>query len=1020
MQYEMRYDKQGGGSMPMVMKKINKTCEILKQLSVIPLVQIKDLELVECGYKQDNTPPDAGWQPMTYLCGEDKHYWIRGNFRTPAAEDRYRYLLHFQNGITGWDAINPQGLLYLNGKMVQGLDVNHLEAFVEPEQEYTLHVYFYTGCVSNPFPLDITLVKLDVQTEGLYYDLQVPLEALACLNENTAEYRDTLSALEQAVNLIDLRSPHSEAYAQSVDAARTFLREEFYGKLCSTEGKPVVHCIGHTHIDVEWKWARRQTREKVQRSFSSAKALMDEYPEYCFTLSQPELYRYLKEEAPEKYEELKELVAQNRWEPEGAMWVECDCNLVSGESFVRQILQGKKFFRDEFGKESKVLFLPDVFGYSAALPQILKKSGVEYFVTSKISWNDTNTMPYDSFLWQGIDGTEIFTSFITAQAGQKNHVPQRFSTYVGTIDSAFAVGTWDRYQQKEYNKHTLLTFGFGDGGGGPTREMLEKQRRLCYGLPGIPVTKMDFVVPYLEDSYREFTENCGKLRRTPKWVGELYLEFHRGTYTSMANNKRGNRKSELGLQKAEALSYTDLFFGGSYDADGLYATWRKVLHDQFHDILPGSSIEEVYIGSDRDYAQIGAYCDRTISEKLQALAKQVNTDGGILVYNPLGFARGGNIIIDGKTVELAEPIPAFGWRVVKAAQEENTVAVTELTAENAYYRLMLDRAGRIVSLFDKDSGREVVLPGKAANEFQLFEDQPYEYDAWEIGDYYKSKMYVLDTDANIEPVTDGSRSGFRVSRSYMGSQIRQIIWLYSHSRRIDFENEIDWHEKHQMMKIAFPIDVHTDRAAYEIQFGHVYRPTHENTGWDAAKFEVCGHKWVDLSETGYGVSLLNDCKYGFNVEGSTLKLTVLKCAAEPNPHADEGRHVFAYALLPHSGSLYEAGIPREGHSFNQPLEATQISAQNGSQPESFSMASCGAPSVILETLKKAEAGDDMVLRLYEAHNSRTNATVTVPLGFRTAWLCDLMENPIQQLPFDGSSVTIPVKNFEIITLKFSK
>ena len=534
-----------------------------------------ETEVVECGYKHGNIPPAEGWHKQEYLLGAEKHYWIRSSFRTPAAEAGQFLVLQAEMKFKG----APQGLLYLNGKMIAGTDDNHEEVFLQPDTDYEMHQYLYAGprCVEH-IPLRFHVCAVDEETEGLYYDLLVPYEALGVLNKNTAEYMDTLSALEQAVNCIDFRTPYSAEYYASVAAARRTMAEEYYEKLCSVEGKPVVHCIGHTHIDVEWQWDRAQTREKVQRSFSTAFMLMEKYPEYRFTLSQPELYRYLKEEAPEKFGELKEWVAAERWEPEGAMWVECDCNLTSGESFIRQILQGKNFFKEEFGKENKVLFLPDVFGYSAALPQILKKSGVDYFVTSKISWNDTNTMPVDSFMWEGIDGTEIFSSFITTQKGTPNHEPVRYTTYVGMLDSANVAGTWDRYSQKEYNKNTILTFGYGDGGGGPTRWMLEKQRRLAKGLPGLPVTKMNFLVPYLEDCEREFKENTAKLQRVPKWVGELYLEFHRGTYTSMAKNKRGNRKSELMLQKAEALSAADLYFGGSYDAKGLYAAFDGGFH----------------------------------------------------------------------------------------------------------------------------------------------------------------------------------------------------------------------------------------------------------------------------------------------------------------------------------------------------------------------------------------------------------------------------------------------------------
>jgi len=1011
--------------MPKVYNRIEKICKLLKAYSTEHLYTIENLEYVECGYKENNIPPETGWEPMSYLIGTDKHFWVRGSFKTPSAEPGTQIQLRFSHGKDlGRDATRLHGLLYLNGEMVHGIDVNHGEVWLEPNKQYQMYYYVYSAWVAGPYIVNVELERLDVETEGLYYDILTPLEALSVLNENTGEYQNTLSALEQTVNLIDLRQPHSDTYRQSILEARAFIQKEFYEKLCSTQGKPVVHCIGHTHIDVEWLWARKQTREKMQRSFSTAKALMDQYPEYLFTLSQPELYRYLKEEAPEKYQELKNLIAAGRWEPEGAMWVECDCNVTGGESFIRQILQGKNFFRKEFGKESKVLFLPDVFGYSAALPQILKKSGVDYFVTSKISWNDTNTVPYDTFMWQGIDGTEILTDFITARKASVDHVTNRVGTYVGHIDAPFVLGCWDRYLQKEFNDNTIITFGYGDGGGGPNRVMLEKQRRLAKGLPGLPVTKMNFLLPFLKDVEKSFQENCKKLRRTPRWVGELYLEYHRGTYTSVAKNKRNNRKSELALQKTEALSYTDLFFGGSYDAEGIYHTWRKVLHNQFHDILPGSSVHTVYEGTDVDYKKILGDCSDWCRDKLKALASQVNTRGGILVYNPLGFARKGIVSVAGKTVELKEEIPAFGWRVIPKAEVQNCVQVNGLTAENVHYRINLDEAGRIVSLLDKAANREIILPGQCANEFQVFDDQPDMYDAWEIRDYYKSRMYVLDEPAKITAITDGSRSGFCVEKTYCNSTLKQNIWLYSQDRRIDFETEIDWHETYQLMKVAFPIDVHTDRAAYEIQFGHVYRPTHSNTSWDAAKFEVCAHKWADVSENGYGVSLLNDCKYGFNTEGSTMKLTVLKSALRPAPdvnqYADQGKHVLAYSLLPHSGSLYDADTPKNAYSFNQPLEAMEISTQTGNLPEAFSMVSCQGDNVIAETVKKAENSDDMIVRLYEAFNSRGNVVVTVPDGFRQAFLCDLMENELTQLDFADNKVSLMVKNFEIVTLKFKR
>ena len=561
-----------------------------------------------------------------------------------------------------------------------------------------------------------------------------------------------------------------------------------------------------------------------------------------------------------------------------------------------------------------------------------------------------------------------------------------------------------------------MTFGYGDGGGGPTREDLEKQRRLCRGIPGVPVTQLSFLVPFLEESKAEFDENCRALGRTPKWVGDLYLEFHRGTYTSMATNKRSNRKSELALQRCEALSFTHLLLGGSYDRQGLNDTWRTVLHNQFHDILPGSSILEVYQGTDGDYAQIAEYCATLEQEKLSAIAKRLNTQGGSLVYNPLGFARGGCITVDGQTTELSEPIPAYGWKVIRPQKTACGVSVSGRVAENRHYRMALDSAGRILSLFDKAAGREVFA--RPGNAFTAYEDLPYQFDNWELSDYYRAKPYPLDGEAVITPVYDGSRAGFRVEKQYMDCTIIQHIWLYTDGRRVDFDNQIHWNRQHQVLKVAFPLDLHATEATYEIQYGHIRRPTHQNTSWDAAKFEVCAHKWADISENGYGAALLNDCKYGHSAQSSTLELTVLKAGTEPNPEADLGCHEFSYSLLPHMGSLYEADVIRQAYSFNQPLLCMPVKAGDGDLADSFSLASCNKQNIIIDTVKKAEADDGMILRLYDSFDMRCTANVTVAEGFTRAFLCDMMENPLEQLPFDGHTVTVPVKNFEIITLKF--
>lgn len=1007
--------------MSFIKEKIKITCDNLAAAANKKLFDLSGIEYVMCDYKTDNTPPDDGWMPLDSkdrIFGKDGHCWFRASFKTPKTENGESIYLKCTTGKEGqWDATNPQGLVYLNGKMVQGLDTNHVDVYLEPDTDYEFLNYFYVGPTLDETDVYFSLYKLDEVTEQLYYDMKVAYDAACLSHENSDEYIAVIGVLEQTANIIDFREAGSKAFKESVIKAIDYIGEELYHKLCSVENKPIVHCVGHTHIDVEWLWHRAQTREKVQRSFSTAIALMERYPEYKFMLSQPELYRYLKEEAPEKYKELKKLVKEGRFEPEGAMYVEADCNLISGESFVRQILQGKKFFKDEFDVDCNILFLPDVFGYSAALPQILKKSGIDYFVTSKIAWNESNTMPVDRFMWEGIDGTEIYTNFITTQE-YKGMTPPRYTTYVGHLNPTQVKGTWVRFSQKEYGNRTMTTYGWGDGGGGPTKHMLETQRRLSKGLPGMPVTEMSSLRDYLDKTKVDFDKACDKTKRTPKWVGELYLEFHRGTYTSMAKVKRANRKAELGLSKTEALSFTDLYFGGDYDAEGIYDKWNKVLHNQFHDIIPGSSIKEVYDGTDKDYAEIEGYINAISAEKLEKIANSVSEEG-ILVYNPSGFPRRGVVVLSGKTVELSDSIPAFGWKVVKDVKSDSKVEIKDLTAENKYYRITLDKAGRISELYDKTANRQVIKSGEKANELQAFEDYPRQYDNWEITDYYKEKMYVLDTPADIIPISDGTRKGFKISREYMDSAISQNLWIYTDCPRIDFETEIDWHQHHQILKTAFPLDVHTNTATYDIQFGHTQRPTHANTSWDKAKFETCGHKWVDMSENGYGVALLNDCKYGHSAEGSTLKLTILKCGTHPNPEADQGRHILTYSLLPHTGDFRTAGVINEAYALNQPLTAIETSA-SGSLPETFSLVSCDKPNIIIETVKKAEEDESMLVRMYEAFDRRGEVTVTVPDGFKKAYLCNLMEKELKRLDLKDGNVNIPYKNFEIITLKFSK
>ena len=998
------------------MAKIKMTVKNLDEARRVKCFGISGVTTAASGFKTSNTPPTEEYVPFERAGGRHEHAWIHAEFDTPEAIDGVDYYLNIECGLRVWDATGPQSLVFLNGKVAFGFDVHHRDTLLEPATHYDMYNYMY-NCDHGGFGLSHSVYKVYTRVEKLYYDMVVPFEAVRDVySEYSSEYNVTLRVLEEAANLIDFRKIHSEEFLASVERAIDYLETEYYGKLCSPEGKPRVNCLGHTHIDVEWCWDRFVTMEKIQRSAASVVDLMRSYPDYKFMLSQPELYLYLKDGSPETYEAVKQLVAEGRWEPEGALLVECDCNLVSGESLVRQVVMGKRFFRNEFGKDSRVLFLPDVFGYSAALPQILKKSGVDYFMTSKIGWNDTNTMPHDNFIWQGIDGTEIFSSFIQGQKYTKKE-PARTTTYVGNNDSNFIYGTWHRQSDKEYVSTAINTYGWGDGGGGPTKDMLEKFTRLKRGLPGMPVAVTEFLYDYMVDIEAEFLANAKKLGKMPKWVGELYLEFHRGTYTTMADNKRDNRKMEFALEKCESLAMIDLIDGGEYDSALFYNAWHKVLHNQFHDILPGSSIKKVYENTKADYAELLELAKSIVDEKISAIAKRLDTKGGILVYNPLGFDRRGAIKVDGATYITDEAIPSFGYKVITPVAHTVKAKAESGKLENEFFAVSFNEQGFMTSFFDKKNSREV-LSG-IGSEIRFHEDYPEVYDAWEIDKNYFTKCYIPGK-ADEKIVRDGDRVGLRYTRKYMNSTISQTFWADDVTERLDIETYVDWHEAHQLMKLAFPFDIHTANATFETQYGHLSRPTHRNTSWDEAKFEVCAHKWLDVSEHGYGVALLNDSKYGYSVEGSTVTVTCLRAPKNPNPDADIGEHRFTVSILPHKDTLAEGNVIREAYALNQPLEYRTVGASKGTLPEEYSLAATTGNDVLIECIKKAEDNNDMIVRLYETFGGRADTTLTVSSDWTKAEITNLMEETVEALDIKDGKVALSFTPFEIKTVKLSK
>ena len=959
------------------------------------------------------------------------HYWFRSKITVPQEMDGKSVWMKISTQIDEWDdGKNPQFLIFLDGQVVQGADMNHREVLLFEKavagQTVTVDVQMYTGTLHREFQFLASLYVLDQAIHDLYYDIQVPLWAFPRMDEDSKIRLDLQTVLNETINRIDMRVPYSQAFYDSIADATQYIRKHLYEDMAGY-ADVIATCIGHTHIDVAWWWTVAQTREKVARSFATVLKLMDEFPNYKFMSSQPVLYYFLKQRYPELYAKVKERVAEGRWEPEGGMWLEADCNLTSGESLVRQFVHGKRFFKEEFGVDNKVLWLPDVFGYSGALPQIMKKSGIDYFMTTKLAWNQINKIPNDTFIWRGIDGSEVLTHLITTAGVGQDVKKSFFTTYNGLLHPDAIMGGWERYQNKEINNDILISYGYGDGGGGPTRQMLEISKRMEKGIRGIPKVRQAFSLEYFKELEARVKDN----RRLETWEGEFYFEYHRGTYTSMARNKKGNRKSELLMMDMELLGV----MSGDYPVEADTRLWRDViLLNQFHDILPGSSIAEVYQVTKAEYDALAAEVSGIIADRLHRLAGEGD---GITVFNTLGFDRDdlvnlgdvdatalkdscGNVYPIQKTESGAlaylRNLPSKGYKTLARADGEAASPFTrkdDYHLETPFYTIALDENGHFTSIFDKENDREVLKPGQVGNLLRLYEDKPVYYDNWDIDAYYTEKSWPVNDLQSMQWTEDGPvRTTLALTWRCSRSTITQKIHFYADTRRIDFETVADWKEHQHLLKAEFPVDIHSDEATFEVQFGNVTRKVHTNTSWDKARFESCAQKWMDFSEGNYGVSLLNDCKYGHSVRDGVIGLTLIKCGVEPNPNADVEVHTFTYALMPHAGSWKTAGTVAEAYKLNQPVYAVE-----GGQPgNTFSFASVAQKNVILETVKQAENGDGTVLRLYEAENARTKTALTLPAGVKHAYETNLLEEIQTELPVADGKVSFMMKPFEIKTI----
>lgn len=867
------------------------------------------------------------------------------------------------------------------------------------------------------------LMRLNPDVMQLFFDCEFALNLLEGLDEKDPLYHNVLRALNDICNSARYDNP------KSIAAARKLMKEVLGGLVGEMHHSVIP--VGHAHLDTAWLWPLSVTRLKMAHTTGVQLDLIERYPEHIFVHSQASQYEWLEEEHPHLLERIKKAMKKGQWEPVGSMWVEADCNLTGSEALVRQFLYGRRWFKQKLGYETVDMWLPDVFGYSAALPQILDKFGIKYFLTQKLSWNQFNKPLHNTFWWEGIDGSKVWVHFPPG------------NTYVHSCAPKDIIEGVKNHKDHGRSDQSMLVYGHGDGGAGPNEYHVERLRRarMAPGLPMIEKKKRAI------DFFREAYDNSRDLMT---WKGELYFELHRGTYTSQALTKKNNRDCEFMLRDAEMLAcFRDDFAQGGYPADVLEKAWKIVLLNQFHDIIPGSSVKEVYDEAAEDYARAKAMIQPVIEESLRQIGSKLDRSG---MKQPFAVFHNSNVpsqvevpwdqesvptaVACGDEVLPVQLVEEFGERklifetpnaalgsvavadfATKAPTITNKVKTGNRRLENDSWSVRFDGNGHITSILTLDDQPiEFIAPGGLGNLFQIFDDRPLFWDAWDIDIYALEKPIDLVKSESVELVEKGPvRGAIEIVKRFGQSTIRQRISL-GPTPGIRFDTEIDWHETDKMLKVGFPLNVYSHRASFEIQWGHVERPTHRNTSWDWARFEVPCQKWFDLSEGGHGAALLNNGKYGCDVDGNVMRQTLLRSPKAPDPMCDMGVHRFTYVLLPHYDQLVRSEVVAASYALNSVPRHAFLEAGEGAQGQIPALVSVDNANVIVETVKKAEDNKNLLVRLYECHQTRGRAELSCALPVKKAWLADMNEVPQQELEVEGGFVRFNFRPFEILTL----
>jgi alpha-mannosidase len=795
---------------------------------------------------------------------------------------------------------------------------------------------------------------------------------------------EILRALERMLDIMDPDDVAGTAAAGRAALAEVLARPAYASahQLLAT---------GHAHIDSAWLWPVRETIRKCARTFSNVVALMDDDPDFVFSCSSAQQLAWIKEFYPELFGRIREKVTSGQFVPVGGMWVESDTNMPGGEAMARQFLEGKSFFLDEFGIECREAWLPDSFGYSAALPQIVKAAGSQWFLTQKISWNQINRMPHHTFNWEGIDGTRLFTHFPPVD------------TYNSELSGRELAHAERNYRDHGHGTISLVPFGYGDGGGGPTREMLAAAHR-TEDLEGSPKVRIGTARSFFEQAQAEYTA-------LPVWVGEMYLELHRGTYTSQARTKQGNRRSEHLLREAElwcATATVRTVGSFAYPAAELKRLWRLVLLQQFHDILPGSSIAWVHQDAERNYAAVAEGLEAVIAK---AAAAALGEGSEEFLLNASPHERNG--------------VPALGAALPVQPDTSVRVAARDggFVLDNGIISAVLDANGLLTSLRDHASGREAIAPGQFGNHLELHRDTPNEWDAWDIDEFYRRNVTSLTEAASVTLEQRGGDAVVVVERLTGASRITQRITLAPGAGALGISTEVDWQEREKLLKLGFPLDLRADRSAAETQFGHVFRPTHVNTSWEAAKFEICAHRWIHVAEPGYGVAIANASTYGHDVARSirddggtttTVRLSLLRAAKFPDPNADRGRHVLDVWIRPGAGI---AEAVEEGYRAN--LAPRRMKGGHAVE----SLVTVDNRALVVEAVKLAEDGSgDVIVRLYESLGERSSGRLTANFPAKGVRAVDLLERQADApgVAAGKDSAELTLRPFQLVTLRFAR